>query len=127
VKSFLYGAVLTASVLAGVTPAGAQQLGAPGNFGQPPANPFGNPAISPFLNLNRGGNPAINYFGIVQPQLQTSQSLQQLQQGQMSLEQNAMYGQTGTGAFGSMTGHPAVFMNTLHYYPPNVFGVAQRR
>ncbi len=39
------------------------------------------PVLSPYMNLARPGtNPAINYFGLVRPQIQTGQNLQNLQQ-----------------------------------------------
>src|SRR5205823_4709422 len=41
------------------------------------------PAVSPYLNLNRfGANPAINYYGLVQPQQQMQQQLMNLQNQQ---------------------------------------------
>src|SRR5437879_2241913 len=62
--------------------------------GPPQVNPFGRPAVSPYLNLQRGGiNPGVNYYGLVRPQIDTSRSLQQLQH-QFSM---------GTGA-GAATG-----------------------
>ncbi len=51
--------------------------------GRPPVTPFSQPVLSPYLNLAQPGfNPAISYFGIVRPQLQTQGSIQQLQQFQ---------------------------------------------
>ena len=38
--------------------------------GRAPVTPFSRPAVSPYLNLTRAGaNPAVNYFGLVKPQL----------------------------------------------------------
>src|SRR6476661_2750052 len=34
--------------------------------------------VSPFLNLANGGNPAVNYYGIVQPQIDFRNQLTQL-------------------------------------------------
>ncbi len=49
-----------------------------GSYTAPTVNP--RPAISPYLNLNRGGGtPAINYFGIVRPQIENQQAIQNLQ------------------------------------------------
>ena len=74
-------------------------------IGQPPTNPLIRPPVSPFLNLTRTGvNPAINYFGLVRPQLQTQHDLQQLQAAaaQPYLDNTALLTQpivnTGTGA-----------------------------
>jgi hypothetical protein len=89
---------------------------------QPPTNPYLQPPVSPFLNINRGGgNPAVNYFGIVQPQLQTAQQLQALQM------QQAQMMQLGTGAnlidvnnpgVLAATGHGSQFFNYGHYFGP---------
>jgi hypothetical protein len=47
-------------------------------FGQFPSP---RPPVSPYLNLNRPGtDPAINYYGIVRPQLQFYGGIQSLQQ-----------------------------------------------
>ena len=37
------------------------------------------PPVSPYLNMTRGGNPAINYETLVRPQIETARSLEQLQ------------------------------------------------
>ena len=78
------------------------------------------PAVSPYLNMFRG-NPAINYYGIIQPQLQTAQQLQQMQ---TILNQPLSAGQalTGTGVptqnqLVNDTGHPVMFLNYSYYYP----------
>ena len=51
---------------------------------QPPGGGAGlggsRPTFSPYLNLVGRGNPAINYLGIVRPQLQAQQQFGQLQQ-----------------------------------------------
>ena len=80
----------------------------------PQTSPFPRPAMSPFLNLNRGGNSAaINYYGLVRPQQDTMTSLLQLQQMQQ-------YGQGGFGLAGEqgipVTGHASRFMIYSHYY-----------
>lgn len=59
-----------------------------------PAVPY-RPPVSPYLNLlNRQTNPAINYFGIVRPQLQFGQAIQQQQ-----AELNQLRQQTDLGQF----------------------------
>ena len=85
----------------------------------PPQNPYLQPQVSPFLNINRGGNPAINYFGIVQPQLQAAQQLQALQMQQAQMLQLGM-GTVDPAAAGAapVTGlHPQYF-NYGHYFGP---------
>jgi len=81
------------------------------------------PPVSPYLNLNRGGTqPGINYYGLVRPQQQTAQQLQNLQ-GQ----QNALAGELNLGggmvAPGqpvptSVTGHPVYYMDYNRFFPP---------
>ena len=47
-----------------------------------PAGPVGitRPPFSPYLNLVRpGGSPALNYYGLVRPEVQARQSIQNLQ------------------------------------------------
>jgi hypothetical protein len=95
--------------LAGSRPAWAQ---AP--FGRPPVNPHVGPAISPFLNLFRGGNPAINYYGLVRPQQDFTANLQQFQYQQGQFNQ-ALLTNVDPNAI-AITGHPSQFMNFSHYY-----------
>ena len=45
-----------------------------------PGGPPARPSFSPYLNLTRpGGSPGLNYYGLVRPQNQADQSIQQLQ------------------------------------------------
>jgi hypothetical protein len=82
-----------------------------------PQNPYVRPPVSPYLNLNRDGVPAINYFGLVRPQMQTAQQLQTLQMQQAQMAQLGFAGDETTGATGlAMTGHNAQFFNYSHYY-----------
>jgi hypothetical protein len=50
-----------------------------GYYSPPQTSPFPR-ADQPLLNLARGGNPAINYYGLVRPQLEFQQSIYGLQQ-----------------------------------------------
>jgi len=71
------------------------------------------PPISPYINILRGGaSPAINYFNIVQPQLQFNDAIGQLQTQQTSMGQAIATGST----LGTTTGHPVMFGNLSHYY-----------
>jgi hypothetical protein len=107
-------------------PAAAQQplqLPGQGRLGQY-SQPGGDRAVvPPILNMNRGGNPAINYFGIVQPQIDASRNLQQLQQqfqqldGTSTLTQGAYTAATAPGTSMLTTGHPVAFMNYAAYFP----------
>ena len=96
-----------------------------GSYTPPQVNP--NPAFSPYLNLNRGNNPAINYFGVVRPQFENQQAIQQLQQ-QFQGTQGMMPGQGGPVATEDIgpTGHRmGGFFNYSHYYP--LFSATGRR
>jgi len=83
------------------------------------------PTLSPYLNMMRPGvNPALNYFGLVQPQLQQIQqgrNLQQLQQQLTQLDSNVLNQgmTTGMPTAGALltTGHPVAFMNYGTYFP----------
>jgi len=82
-----------------------------------PSGPVGPPVVSPYLNLlNGGGNPALNYFGIVVPQMQMQQQLTQLQQ-----QQQLQTGRAGENAQDPLnllpsTGTVPVFDNTFGYF-----------
>src|SRR5205814_6617577 len=79
------------------------------------------PTVSPFLNLGRGGSGAINYYGIVKPQLDTQRNLQQLQQEYKGLQ--AMSQPTTEDAAGGAANAPVYtqgfggFFYYSHYYP----------
>ncbi len=71
------------------------------------------PAVSPYLNLARPGNPAINYYGLVRPQNDFRNSISQLQQ-QVAVNQASMAAMQDTTLSG--TGHPTRFMNYSAYF-----------
>src|SRR5215203_6920838 len=50
----------------------ASQAQVPAGFGQGAPRP----GLSPYLNLGRGGNPAINYYGLVRPQIAAERAFQ---------------------------------------------------
>jgi len=89
-----------------------------GSYQPPQVSP--GPSFSPYLNMIRN-NPAVNYFGIVQPQMSTTGTLQQMQQ-------DIRFGQTGNMSQYGMTsqamnnnqmttGHPIMFGYTAQYFP----------
>jgi hypothetical protein len=89
---------------------------------QPPTQPYSPPVLNPYLNLLNRGNPAINYYGIVRPQIQQGQQLQMLQFGlnrtaaeAATAEQTAL---TAPGASAVLpdTGHVAGFMTQTKYF-----------
>ncbi|HWY88680.1 MAG TPA: hypothetical protein VNX28_18350 [Gemmataceae bacterium] len=112
-KSCLAG-LLAALILA----SGAYAQPQIGSYTPPVVNPH--PTISPYLNLNRGGvNPAINYYGIVRPQIENHQAIQNLQQ-QFQTTQGMIQGQAGAQASEEMapTGRAAGgYFNYSHYFP----------
>jgi hypothetical protein len=74
--------------------------------------------FSPYLNLVRTNNPAINaginYAGIVRPEFQIYSDVGQLQRQVSSLETTVTAGPEGTGL---VTGHPVLFQNYSHFFP----------
>ncbi len=78
-------------------------------------NPQGNsPTISPYINLLRGGNVGLNYYGLVRPQQDFAMQNQQLGQGIQSLQmlQGSQMQMSSRGDGYSqlgMTGHPVIF------------------
>lgn len=103
----------------GLRPAAAQTISSrPGSF---QVSPINRPAVSPYLNLFRGGNPAVNYYDLVRPQQEFGNALQQLQQQQAApavpLAAEAVQGIP-------VTGHTAVFMNFSRFYNRPIGGPA---
>jgi hypothetical protein len=128
-KRVVLASLAALGLMAGLVPGrAAAQLPTQFNnpIGRPPQNPLGTQSFSPFLNMTQGGNAAINYFGLVRPQVQTQQQIQQLQQQQL-MEQATLGGLTGQGGFPLLTGHETRFMNYGTFYPVTVMGVGQRR
>lgn len=80
------------------------------------------PAFSPYLNLLRGGSsPAINYYGIVRPEITFANSLYQLegQQNQLQAQQNELGNQQGALAAQTTlpaTGHASGFMTQSKFF-----------
>jgi hypothetical protein len=101
----------------GPSPARAQQ------FGRPPVNPLVSPPLSPYLNLLRGGNPAINYYGLVRPQ----QDFNAFLQAQQGLYAQPVVAAPTPNLQDLITGHPAQFMNFSHYYNGRVANSAALR
>jgi hypothetical protein len=75
------------------------------------------PAVSPYLNMGRGGNPAVNYYGLVRPQIAFRQSLQQLEQEEAALatqQQELVGGARASGL--PATGHGSGFLTHTRYF-----------
>jgi hypothetical protein len=74
---------------------------------------IGQPAVPPILNLNRlGAPPGLNYYNIVQPQIQSQSAIAQLQQ-----QAQIQFGATAVGPGANLvTGHPVFYGNYSHFY-----------
>lgn len=103
----LAAAVVLAGVLPGAALAQFRPFSPPGGY-----NP-GAPTISPYLNLARGGNPAINYYGIVRPQQYMQSAIQGLQQGEQYQGPGT---DPATGEPELRTGHRVYFNYLGPYY-----------
>ena len=82
------------------------------------------PRTSPYLGLMAGfGNPGLNYLGVVRPQQQFQQQAnllsQQIRQNAQTLQDLNTALAYGIDPDRPMTGHGAVFNNTLHYFNSN--------
>jgi len=81
-----------------------------------PGGSVSRPTFSPYLNLNRAGTPAaVNYYGLVRPELQFRQSIQNLQ-GAVAANQQAIGVQAEVTGMVSATGHPTQFLNYGGYF-----------
>ena len=107
-----------AAILAFTTLSASQAIAQP----QVPVGPGGRPpVVSPFLGLAGGGfgNPALNYFSFVQPQMQMQQQLGQLQfqqQQQLMMTGRAGGNQADPATMLPSTSSVPVFDNTFGYF-----------
>jgi hypothetical protein len=84
-------------------------------FGTVSQAQYQSPAYSPYLNLTRSGNPALNYYGLVRPQIATANAFQALGNSQHNLNvgTSANSDQTlQTGKRSSFMTHTRFFMNS---------------
>jgi hypothetical protein len=87
---------------------------------QPPGPPPSRPAYSPYLNLLRTGNsPAINYYGLVRPEVAARQSLQAVQSA-VSVNQRTIQELFGNDL--GQTGVPAQYLNHGGYFLNHLSG-----
>jgi hypothetical protein len=118
--------LLTVVGLLAVFPAGAraQNQAAPSYY-QPPVlrpslqQPAYRPPVSPYLNLINGGSPALNYYGIVRPELRFQAQSQQLSQQFRNLqgEIDEVEARRPQRAADPAVGTQRYFFNYSHYYP----------
>ena len=100
----------------------------PGNpyqrFGTPnPGGPYG-PGLSPYLNLLRGGNPAVNYYNGVLSERDRRFFQQQAGQSILGLEQEVGAVQPGSEDLLPTlpgTGHPTAFGYAGAYFPQTAY------
>jgi hypothetical protein len=83
-------------------------------------NPYSSPALSPYLNLRRGGSPAANYYLGVVPEVQRRQQYNQLNAEIRDVEQRRLTPLApDTEALVPQlpeTGHATQFLNVSPYF-----------
>jgi hypothetical protein len=93
-------------------------------FGSPtPGGPYG-PGLSPYLNLLRGGNPAVNYYNGVLSERDRRFFQQQAGQSILGLEQEINTVEPGAeGLLPTLagTGHPTAFGYSGAYFPQTAY------
>jgi hypothetical protein len=84
--------------------------------GRAPFNPYSRPPYSPYLNLLRPGNQAVNYYGLVRPQQDFRSDFRQLQESLYAQPANLV----GAGAADVVTtGNRGEFLNYQRYFLNN--------
>jgi hypothetical protein len=100
------------TLLASAAPLWAQGLGYT-------ANPANRPAVSPYINLLRGGSSAgVNYYGLVKPEIEFRSGIMRNQQQIIANQQS--YSELTTGLL--TTGHPTRYMTHWNYFLNNGIG-----
>lgn len=86
------------------------------NYYRPGYGPYSRPPVSPYLNLLRGGNPAVNYYLGVLPEFQRQAANQQFRSDIRELDRKV--GELSEEELPTLpgTGHPAQFGNYGPYY-----------
>jgi hypothetical protein len=83
---------------------------------RPGTSPFMQPAVSPYINLLRPGiNPAVSYYGTIQPQMQLYSAGNYFQQ-QIASNQVGIAGLQQAATSSLVTGHGVAFLNTGGYF-----------
>jgi hypothetical protein len=101
---------------------GPQAFGQARSIGGPPTNPYSRPTVSPYVELLRRGDPGINYYRRIRPEvdLRTADSLQigaiqRLERRSAARREGDATPAEASQELGS-TGHPVYFMNYSHYF-----------
>lgn len=89
----------------------------PPAIGRPPTGPGYRPPVSPILNIARGGNPAINYYGIVRPQVEAGQAIGQIEQQLANPQFGGMALPPLSGTLDPVTGQPTGLAPVVGFGP----------
>jgi hypothetical protein len=73
--------------------------------------PIARPTVSPYLNIIRGGDPAINYYGLVRPQVAFAKAFQAVDNSVVALQADVNQP--------SQTGQRSSFMTQSRYFMNN--------
>ena len=111
-KLYTLAATVLVHVSLGLTPAGAQSPGLPGGLVGP--GQYKPPAVSPYLNLLRPGDPAINYFGLVRPQQDFRNGIQGLNTAFGAVQSQAVLQEGQEFPLG--TGHASNYMTQGKFF-----------
>jgi hypothetical protein len=87
---------------------------AQGGYARPATYPGSRPTVSPYLNITRSGNRALNYYNLVRPEFEFRNAYQRLQQ--QAGQQAASIDQINA-EFLPATGHSTSFQNYSHFFP----------
>jgi hypothetical protein len=80
-----------------------------------PGTAIGPPTTSPYLNLTRPGNRAVNYYNLVRPEFEFRNAYQSIQS---QINRSSTVGGASIGEEGlPTTGHSTSFLNYSHFYP----------
>ena len=85
-----------------------------GPYVRPQTGPLSRPALSPYLNLLRSGSPAVNYYGLVRPQQEFGNSIQEIQNEMHAPLTAQTSPNSGTNL--PITGHPSRFFSHGSYF-----------
>jgi hypothetical protein len=95
---------------------GREAQAQPGQYSKPAGTPSSRPAVSPYLDLTRGGDTAFNYHRRVRPEMEWRAATAQdrLSLARLGQQQDEANRRRASGLKG--TGHAAQFMSYSHYY-----------
>jgi hypothetical protein len=86
---------------------------------RPGLYPYGTPGLSPYLDLTRGGNPAVNYFLGTIPEIERRRNTAVFGAAIQDLERRPVITEPGVDELVPTlpsTGHPVAFQSYYPYY-----------